>query len=273
MAVFFAVMGTGYGQVEKPADVRVASSLNVVLAPSGHSLMERQEAVGKVGANLADDEFGALVQFLARTPQEDSLAPDELNALKNEVINALKNQKRDPNPLINQLIVLYREPGQDEVLRDYCIQHLGTLYPAGTVTNRESVRQLFSEATDVKRGSIAGTALIAIANNRGADIISQSIADKAIAIAEDAAYGEAPRITALQIGAKLNDARVLPVAREIAFGGSGVPLRVSAIAAIGTMGDESDLAKLEPLANSTDIRLRTAATAAVKKLGKHASRR
>jgi HEAT repeat protein len=107
----------------------------------------------------------------------------------------------------------------------------------------------------------------ALANNSGTtEMPVRQVTDKAVAMAGDAAYGEAARITALQICAKLSDTRVLLPAREIAFGKYGAPLRVSAIAALGAMGDGSDLAQPKPLAQSTDIRLRTAAAAAVKKL-------
>lgn len=120
---------------------------------------------------------------------------------------------------------------------------------------------------ELKQSSIPGTALIAIANNAGTtEIPVRLVTDKAVAMVGDSAYGEAARITALQICAKFNDPRVLSPAREIAFSKCGVPLRVSAIAALGAMGDGSDVTRLKPLAQSTDIRLRTAAAAAVKKL-------
>ena len=258
-------IGAGYGQVEKPGEPNVASSLDAVFMQNS-SLLERQAAVRNLGRGLEDDEYSALLEFLAGKPSDDALPADQLVVLKNEVVNKLKNQERDPAELIRSLIAMFGEATQDEVWRDYCIQHLGTLYKAAQGTDRERVRKLFFQATELKQGSIPGTALIALANNAGPDIASQAIADKALAIAEDTAYGDAARITALQIAAKQNDARILSVARETAFGSAGAPLRVSAIAVLGMMGDKTDLTKLEPLANSTDIRLRTAAAAAVKKL-------
>ena len=265
MAGFFAAIGAGYGQVVKPGALSIVGSLDSVLSRNS-SLLERQEAVRSLGSGLEDDEYSALLEFLARKSSDDSLPADQLVALKNEVVNKLKNQERDPVELIRALVAMFGDVTQDEVWRDYCIQHLGTLYKAAEGADREAVKKLFLQATDLKQGSIPGTALIALANNAGSDIASQAVAAKAIVIAEDVLYGDAARITALQIAAKQNDARILSVARETAFGSVSAPLRVSAIAVLGMMGDKTDLTKLEPLASSTDIRLRTAATAAVKKL-------
>ena len=129
--------------------------------------MERQEAVGQLGSRLSDEEYKVLLQFLARKPAEEALKPDELDALKNEVVNCLKNQGRNPAELIRQLIVLYQDESQGEVWRDYCVQHLGTLYKAAEGADREAARKLLFQATELRQSSIPGTALIAIANNSG----------------------------------------------------------------------------------------------------------
>ena len=223
--------------------------------------------MGQLGNRLSDEEYKVLPQFLARKPAEEALKPDELDALKNEVVNCLKNQERNPEELIRQLVVLFQDESQGEVWRDYCVQHLGTLFKAAEGADRDATHKLLFQATELRQSSIPGTALIAIANNSGTTEISvRQVTDKAVTMAGDSAYGEAARITALQICAKFNDPRVLSPAREIAFGKYGIPLRVSAIAALGAMGDGSDVTRLKPLAQSTDIRLRTAAAAAVKKL-------
>ena len=248
-----------------------SQSVRVVLGDGGRGLMERQDAVGQLDNRLSDEEYKALFQFLARKPMEDALTSDELDALKNEVVNCLKNQGRNPAELIRRLVVLHQDESQGEVWRDYCVQHLGTLYKAAEGADREATRKLLFQATELMQSSIPGTALIALANNSGTtEMPVRQVTDKAVTMAGDASYGEAARITALQICAKFSDMRVLLPAREIAFGKYGAPLRVSAIAALGAMGDGSDLDQLKPLVQSTDIRLRTAAAAAVKKLSEKA---
>ena len=67
---------------------------------------------------------------------------------------------------------------------------------------------------------------------------------------------------------RLGDVDVLPVARQIAASTAGVPLRMSAIAAEGTLGSESDRPLLEKYSASSDARLRTAAQSALGRLAK-----
>lgn len=256
------LVGAGAGALGEEA-----SPLDTVLDAGDRSLMRRQAAVGELEWRLTDKEFEALSAFLGRSDLEDALPPDQLNALKNEVINVLKNQpRRDPNPLIAHLMALYAAPEQDGVLRDYCIQHLGTMYPGTSSSNREALNRLLWEAVGRKHGPTAGTALIALANNIGADISPASVADQAIAISGDGSYSDAARTTAIQIAARLGDTRTVSLAREIAFERGAVPLRVSAIAAVGALGNEHDLPQLQPLADSTEIRLRTAASAAIRRI-------
>ena len=73
-----------------------SQSIRVVLGNGRGGLMERQEAVGQLGSRRGDEDYKALLQFLARKPAEDALKSDELDALKNEVVNCLKNQERNP---------------------------------------------------------------------------------------------------------------------------------------------------------------------------------
>ena len=111
--------------------------------------------------------------------------------------------------------------------------------------------------------------MIALANNiNQSDVTSDAVANRALLLSEDTKCGELAKITSLQICAKLGEKNVLPVARQISTSGASVPLRMSAIAAVGTLGEESDRLMLEKYAASTDTRLRTAAQSALKRLGK-----
>ena len=74
------------------------------------------------------------------------------------------------------------------------------------------------------------------------------------------------KITALQICAKLGNKAVLPSARRLASSRESVPLRMSAIAAVGTLGNADDQVVLEEYAKSSDVRLRKSAQSALKRL-------
>lgn len=248
----------------------IPDSLRVVFGEGGEGFLTRQGAVQQLGSGLSDQEIAALYHLLYRKVGEDSLQAAELNALKNEVANALKTQRRSPAVLIRHLTALFDDRTQDPVWRDYCVQHLGTMYRATEGPDRTSLRELLWSAAEEKQRGLAGTALIALLNNlEAADIDRQAVADKALAIAggrQD--YSDGARVTALQICAKLGDGRALPLARSLADGAQAVPLRVSAIAAIGTLGDATDRPLLEKYSQSTDIRLRTAGASALAKLRK-----
>ncbi|OGV84517.1 MAG: hypothetical protein A3K19_32770 [Lentisphaerae bacterium RIFOXYB12_FULL_65_16] len=91
-------------------------------------------------------------------------------------------------------------------------------------------------------------------------------ARRACELAADAKVCEPVRVTALQVCAGLGHQPALTLAREIVNGNNGACLRMSAVAAIGTLGDASDLPCLEQLSQSPDVRLRNAATSARQRL-------
>lgn len=255
-----------------PAEpIKIPESLAVVTGTGAKvDYFTRLNAVHALGKGLSDTEILALFVLLNRKNGEDGLPTDQLNALKNDVVSALKAQTRKPIDLANNLMAMFYDKGHDGVWRDYCVQHLGDFYPKiDNATEQKLARDMFWAATHEIGSSIAGTALIALANNvNQSDITKEAVGTAALRLSDDPTCGELAKITALQICANLGESKVLPIARQIAGSGASVPLRMSAIAAVGTLGDESDRILLEPYAASTDTRLRTAAQSAVKRLGK-----
>ena len=131
---------------------------------------------------------------------------------------------------------------------------------------RKQARGVLWEAAAMKDGSIPGTALIALFNLSGREgFEKERIAASALEMVRNASYGEPAKITALQIGAKLGERSMLPLARTLAAAGP-VPVRVSAMACLGMLGDGSDLPMLKTAAAGGDIRLATAAHEAIRKL-------
>lgn len=119
---------------------------------------------------------------------------------------------------------------------------------------------------DERQGSIPGTGLIALFNLCGQKGFEKDrISAKSLEMVRESGYGEPAKITALQICAKLGEKAVLPDARKLAAGGS-IPIRMSAMACLGMLGDKSDIGMLKASESSTDIRLKTAAQVALKKL-------
>jgi hypothetical protein len=76
---------------------------------------------------------------------------------------------------------------------------------------------------------------------------------------------ELARITALQVCAQLGVKDVLPLALQFAESAKSIPLRVSAIAAVGQLGGAEVTAYLENLAAGNDARLAVPARAALQR--------
>lgn len=226
----------------------------------------RCKAIRQLGTKLNAYDIALLYEFLDIKAGGNDVSPEELNALKNDVANALKKQEIRPEEFARRLMVMFRDPAHDAVWRDYCVQHLGDMFDM--IENEEvrlAVYTLFWEATREKNGTIPGTALIALYNRSGRSNFDQArLAGVALAMVSDG-YGEPATITALQICAKLGEIKALPVARQWAVSDSAM-VRVSAIACIGSLGEGQDLVLLEKYASGTDVRMKMAARAAIRKL-------
>jgi HEAT repeat protein len=70
------------------------------------------------------------------------------------------------------------------------------------------------------------------------------------------------------VGANLQNREILPIAKEILEKSSDVPLKSSAIAAIGILRDRSEIPRLEKYKKSSDVRIRSAAAGALKRIKK-----
>ncbi len=243
-------------------------TLSVVMGVgSGENYFARINEVNSLGDNLSDEDVQTLFALLNRKAGEDPMGPEKLDAIKNDTVNALRRQKSIPADLANNLMAMYYDKGHNNVWRDYCIQHLGGIY--AEVSEKDAIAGvLWDGALDAESG-IAGTSLIALANNAdGTYIKKEDVAAKAFALCADPNCGELAKITALQICASLNAQQVLPIARNIAQAADSIPLRMSAIAAVGTLGNESDRDMLEKFAAGRDVRLSRPAQSALGRLRK-----
>jgi hypothetical protein len=90
------------------------------------------------------------------------------------------------------------------------------------------------------------------------------VADWALLLARSGQCSEAARTTALQVCGQMGLTAALPAARQVAVSGAALPLRLSAIAAVGMLGDDTDRALLERWA--ADPALAVAAQSALRRL-------
>ncbi len=248
--------------IEIPPSIRLIAGLE-----KEKGYYARYAAVNSLGKNLSDKEVNALLYFLHKRPDDDNLSLLEFDSVKNDAVLALIRQANCPDDLVPHLIVMYRDRTFDNVWRAYCIQFMGTIY--GKIANegyRSAVDKVFDEALHDVSG-IPGTTLVMMTDFAGQPGFEKSkIADAARSLCADVRTDNGVRITALQVCARLGDRKVIPVAREIAGNSDNIPLKISAVAALGAFGEPADRELINSLASSGDIRMRTAAKAALKKI-------
>jgi hypothetical protein len=107
-----------------------------------------------------------------------------------------------------------------------------------------------------------------IASAAAGTVSPARLADKAVGIACDAKAPAAARTTAFQVAAHLGDRRILGVARTNAKTAASIPLRLSAIAALGQVGEARDAAILETISvgETENKYIKGAAVAGLKQL-------
>lgn len=253
----FSALGAGLSDTRDPG---AASSIQAVFsaAPS-----DREKAVRNLGSELDSEERGYLLTFL--------LSPErcgaQIHSFINEVMNALDRQKRLPEGYEAALVAISQSDAYDVVTRDYALQHMRRVYQHSA--KKDLLCRSLLAATDDKRDSLAGTALLGLAFASTVDpAVNVTNVNRAILkVLTEEAYTGASRIAALQAGAIAGSKEVLPIARRIIQEETvNEHLRLSAIAAVGLMGDAQDLTLLESLKIAPTDRLVPARTKAIENL-------
>lgn len=210
--------------------------------------MARSEAVWTLGKDLPEEAVAALLAYLRST--EDVLREERVDALKNDLLNVLRAQRRIPPRLSETLIAMFDSQAHGMAMLDYCVQHLGALQEAtADAAERARIHACLRRAALVPGASYAGTALIALTHTPGEDdeqrhFVNERVA--ALVYAEDTHL--AARVTAIQIAAEREYTELLPVIRRIAADPSApITLRAVSIGALGNFRRPEDAALLERL--------------------------
>jgi hypothetical protein len=75
--------------------------------------------------DLPKEDITVLMTYLQST--KDRLRPERVAALKNDVMNLLRNQEPPPKGLTEALVAMFRSGKHPPAVLDYCIQHLGAM--------------------------------------------------------------------------------------------------------------------------------------------------
>ena len=220
--------------------------------------------------DLPEKDVAALVAYLRS--KDSAMRPERVAALKNDVMNLLRNQEPPPKGLMEALIAMFRSGKHPPVVLDYCIQHLGAMQ--GEITDdalRRRIRETFVFAARQTRQSYAGTALYSLAEDKHASQSQKNELKRlTVALCKQGAH-PVTRISAIQLAGERRYKEILPILREtLSSSRRDAVLDIVSIGSLGLLGDESDLKFLSQF--SADTRRATAANAAIKRIKERASK-
>lgn len=255
-----------------PADMAPRKTVPTVNPNYLASLRE----VERLGGDLPASKVRALLDQLAvRYDPQGELCLTEFNSIRNDTLDALLRQRQLPEGLGLMIVRMYRDAAEDHVWRDYCVQHFALYYeakwPAGSAQEDNlEVRAIQSAYRDALRepNNMPATALIGLArlSRSYPEFDRGTVGSEALSFVRDEGKPPEVRTTAMQICAELGLSDALPSARRLAANGTSVPLKLAAMATLGTLGGSMDVRLLEGLASAGDGYGRQTAAAALRQL-------
>ena len=290
----------GKDEASAPFDVAEVSSAVAVVCGEDSATADRYEARNDALRSIArrrdlpKEDVAALMAYLAST--NDVLRVERMAALKNDVMNLLRNQESPVKGLAETLIAMIEgrpvagfgrsgragvpPPAADgdgtpslpantvhpPVVVDYCIQHLGAMVNELDDERRASVRGVFVKAAREKTKPYAGTALYSLADDKSATAAQEGeLRRLTVALCKPDACTSA-RIAAIQLAGQRGYSEVLPILRDTLSGAHrDAVLDIVAIGSVGLLGNAGDVALLSRF--SSDSRRAKAVEAAIKRIG------
>jgi hypothetical protein len=259
----------GHSKPDSPVQPKQSASNLVYL-----NEMSRINGLGD-GLSLVD--IKELYEYLER-PVDASTDLDavEINAIKNQIMDKLLEQRVLPGDLGMKLTELFKNKKNDELLRNYSLQHFEPLLQQkvtrgifmSDASDVVEVRSAFVSALDEKNNSIAGTALLGMERATALDpkIDRDLVARKAVQYAGDSGCDVRTRIAAVQVCGVMKRADALTVVRELAIKSDPVSLQVAAICTLGHIGGDSDIDGLREISGQGNRFVRNAAEQAIVKI-------
>ena len=218
--------------------------------------------------DLPEKDVAALIAYL-RTG-DNAMRVERVAALKNDVMNLLRNQEPPPKGLMETLIAMFRSGKHPSAVLDYCIQHLGAMQ--GEITDdslRHRIREIFVFAARQTRQPYAGTALYSLAEDKRASLSQKNELKRlTVALCKRGSHPVA-RVSAIQLAGERGYKEILPILREtLSSSRRDAVLDIVSIGSLGLLGDESDLELLSKF--SSDTRRSVAVKAAIKRIKERA---
>lgn len=236
--------------------------MDLILGESELDIHERVSQLENLDLPLDEGKLDAIYAFLEESAPPTGMGVEEWRWLTDAVFTLLRNDGGDDARYVKQLESMFRNLSGDPFIRDYAVQHLGHLLKAGH--DPSEILPVMRAAVAETGNTIAGSALLALDQNYPGD---QETAELAFRLASDPATHLASRVTALQVTASQQMTEALPLVLGIANDSSQpVPLRLSAIAALGTLGGNQHQGALNILSRSRNHLIRAASNSALQRL-------
>ena len=220
--------------------------------------------------DLPEKDVAALVAYLRS--KDSAMRVERVAALKNDVMNLLRNQEPPTKGLTEALLAMFRSGKHPPAVLDYCIQHLGAMQNEITDDSlRHRIREIFVFAARQTRQSYAGTALYSLSEDKQVSQSQKSELKRlTISLCKRGSHPVA-RISAIQLAGVLEYKEILPILREtLSSSHRDAVLDIVSIGSLGLLGDESDLELLSQF--SSDTRRAVAVKSAIKRIRERASK-
>lgn len=224
---------------------------------------QKLKAVHALKKNLSKKERNALYYFIDSRPDNE-----EGYVLKNDIMNALRNQAATPEEYADIMIHFFKDKNMDTTTRMYILQHLRPWYEEKEY-DRDRIRQLFYDALEETDNGIAGTSLLAL-NSLSTDFNdfdTDLIATAAAKIAESTSSSTLSRISAIQICGQMNLIKTRKFMKELLQQEQLTSVKLAAIATLGDIGTQQDIDFLTSIGED-EKNFRKAIVLSIKKLRK-----
>ncbi len=251
----------------------------IVSLERGSSFEERHQSLHALtlGELIAAQED--LFVFMTQVAPPDGMARDQYFSLTNDVYDLFVSHGIKPQQLLMHAIQTIPDAQVDIVWRDYCVQKLSVSLLSDEISLEvyEAGYQLLNQLVIGSFPDLQGSALIVACEIRTHDLrqsmpsflTAKSLGQVALACARNEACPLIDRVTALQVAARFRSSGTLEFVNALLreeLSEAPVMLKVSAIAALGELGNSSDLETLQNFRKSSDIRFRTASRVALNKI-------
>ena len=248
---------------------RDVSLINAIVG-RGYRQEERLEAVRLLRGDLNLNAIAALCAFVQNSSDGDGSHLGELRLLKNNVMDVLIEQNVPSALVLDTLIESSRNTEQDEVIRDYCIQHLVASYnglPGAIEGAKQKIWSALLEAAKANN-SIAGTALLGLHRlswrnprcNQGE--LDEMVLQRGLSSTCDVSL----RVTAIQICGERDLKAALPVVRALSNRSESLALQTAAIASLGRLGGHPDAVMLRKMTSEVGLELKRPIDVALRRL-------